>query len=86
MYSAAARGVNLTEVESTLEGNCDVRGALGLSDQVPNGFQDIKVSFRVKGDAPREKLQDIVDNTPKSSFVFDTISRAIPVSVELVDE
>ena len=57
VYSASARGVKLTEVESTLEGNCDVQGALGLSDAVPNGFQDITVSFRVKGDAPRETLR-----------------------------
>ncbi len=85
VYSATARGVKLTEVESTLEGNCDVRGALGLSDEVPNGFQDIKVSFKVKGDAPRDTLQDIVDNAPKRSFVFDTLTRTIPVSVELVD-
>ncbi len=85
VYSAAARGVTLSEVESTLEGNCDLRGALGLSDDVPNGFQDIKVSFRVKGDAPPEKIQAIVEKAPTRSFVFDTLTRAIPVSVELVD-
>ena len=86
VYSASARGVKLTEVESTLEGNCDVQGALGLSDAVPNGFQDITVSFRVKGDAPRETLRDIVEKAPQRSFVFDTISRGIPVSVELADD
>ena len=86
VYSAAARGVNLSAVESTLEGNCDLRGALGLSEEVANGFDDIKVSFKVQGDAPRETLQNIVDNAPKRSFVFDTMSRAIPVTVELVDD
>ncbi len=86
VYSAAARGVKLTEVESTLEGNCDVQGALGLSDAVPNGFQDIKVAFKVKGDASRDTLRDIVDAAQTRSFVFDTINRAIPVTVELVDD
>jgi uncharacterized OsmC-like protein len=85
VYSAAARGVTLTEVESTLEGNCDVQGALGLNDDVHNGFDDIKVSFKVKGDAPREQIESIVANAPKRSFVFDTLTRAIPVTVELVD-
>ena len=85
VYSAAARGVKLSEVESTLEGNCDVQGALGLSDDVPNGFQDITVSIKIKGDAPREKLQAIVKNAQARSFIFDTMSREIPVSVKLVD-
>jgi acyl dehydratase len=34
VYSAAARGIRLTEVESTLEADLDVRGAMGLADQV----------------------------------------------------
>ena len=77
--------MKLSEVESTLEGNCDVQGALGLSDDVPNGFQDITVSIKIKGDAPREKLQAIVKNAQARSFIFDTMSREIPVSVKLVD-
>src|SRR5438046_5838028 len=55
VYVAAARGVRLTEVESTLEGDMDVQGALGLSNDVRNGFEHIRVSFRVAGDAPEEK-------------------------------
>src|SRR5436190_21538731 len=47
VYIAAARGVRLTEVESTLEGDMDVQGALGLSDEVRNGFSRIRVSFKV---------------------------------------
>src|ERR671934_1973023 len=70
VYVAAARGVHLTEVESTLEGDMDVRGALGLSDEVRNGFERIAVSFRVKGDAPAEKLQEVVERAQKRSAVF----------------
>ena len=40
-----ARGVELTEVESTFEGNADVRGALGLSDEVRNGFESIRATL-----------------------------------------
>ena len=53
--------MRLTEVESTLEGDMDVRGALGLSDEVRNGFTQIRVSFKVKGDAPEEKLREVVE-------------------------
>ena len=45
VYVAAARGVRLTAVESTLEGDMDVRGCLGLSGEVRNGFDRIRASF-----------------------------------------
>ena len=54
---AAARGVNLTEVESTVEGDIDLRGILGLSGQVRNGYNQMRVHFRIKGDAAPEKLR-----------------------------
>src|SRR3954454_11724632 len=83
VYIAAARGVRLTEVESTLEGDMDVQGALGLSDDYRNGFEHIRVTFRVKGDAPEEKLQQIVERAQQRSAVFDMVSHGVPVSVQL---
>ena len=49
---AAARGVNLTEVSSTVEGDIDLLGILGLSNEVRNGYQQIRVGFTVRGDDP----------------------------------
>jgi uncharacterized OsmC-like protein len=83
VYVAAARGVALTEVESTLEGNMDVRGALGLSDEVRNGFSDIRITFRVNGAAPREKIQEIVDRAQARSAVFDMVSHGVPVDIQV---
>ena len=51
---AAARGVNLTEVTSTVEGDIDLLGILGLSRRVRNGYQQIKVTFNVEGRRPRQ--------------------------------
>src|SRR5437762_14145390 len=51
VYVASARGVRLTRVESSLEGDMDLRGALGLSDECRNGFDHVRVTFRVEGDA-----------------------------------
>lgn len=84
VYVAAARKVRLTEVESTLEGEMDVRGALGLSDEVRNGFSAIKVSFKVKGDASPEKLREVVERAQARSVVFDIVSHGVPVEVGLV--
>jgi uncharacterized OsmC-like protein len=83
VYVAAARGVHLTEVESTLEGDMDVQGALGLSDDYRNGFERINVSFRVKGDAPEEKLREVVERAQKRSAVFDMVTHGVPVTVEM---
>lgn len=83
VYVAAARGVHLTEVESTLEGDMDVRGALGLSDDYRNGFEQIRVSFRVKGDAPEEKLREVVARAQQRSAVFDMVTNGVPVTVDV---
>ena len=83
VYVAAARGVRLTEVESTLEGDMDVRGALGLSDDYRNGFEQIRVSFRVKGDAPDEKLREVVARAQQRSAVFDMVTNGVPVTVDV---
>ncbi len=78
---AAARGVTLSEVESTVEGDIDLRGILGISDEVRNGYQGIRVSFRIKGDAPAEKLREIVEQSQRRSAVFDVLSNGVPVAV-----
>lgn len=76
---AAARGVKLTEVEASVEGDMDVRGILGLSDEVRNGYQSIRANFTIKGDAPEEKLRQIVEQAKARSAVFDIITNETPV-------
>lgn len=78
---AAARGVKLTEVESTVEGDIDLRGILGLSDQVRNGYERMRVHFRVKGDAAPEKLQAIVAQAKARSAVFDVLTNGTAVEI-----
>lgn len=78
---AAARGVTLESVESTVEGDMDLRGILGLSDEVRNGFAGVRISFKVKGDAPAEKLREIVEQSRARSAVFDVLANGIPVTV-----
>lgn len=86
VYVAAARKVRLTYVESTLEGNMDVRGALGISDEVRNGFTDIRVTFTVKGDAPEPKLREVVARAQQRSAVYDIVTNGVPVAVEIATD
>jgi len=83
VYVASARGVHLTEVESTLEGDMNVQGTLGLSDEYRNGFEQIRVTFRVQGDAPEAKLREIVARAQQRSAVFDIVTNGVPVSVNV---
>ena len=78
---AAARGVKLTEVESTVEGDIDLRGILGLSNDVRNGYERMRVNFRIKGDAAPEKLREIVEQSTARSAVFDVLTRGTVVEV-----
>ena len=79
---AAARGVNLTEVSSTVEGDIDLLGILGLSDDVRNGYQQIKVSFVIRGDDP-DKLRSVVEQSRRRSAVFDVVTNGVPVSIDV---
>ena len=83
VYHAAAKGVTIHSMESRLEGEIDLQGFLGLKDDVPRGYKEIRMYVDIDADAPPEKLAEIVALGPTYSPVFDTITRAVPVSVEL---
>src|SRR5688572_8052154 len=80
---AAARGVTLTSIESRVEGDIDLQGILGISDKVRNGYQRIRVSFDIKGDAPAEKLREIVEQSRARSAVYDVLTNGVPVDVTI---
>jgi len=70
-------------VESTLTGDMDVRGALGVDPEPRNGFERIVVSFRVTGDAPAEKLREVVERARQRSAVYDMVTNGVPVAVQV---
>ncbi|MNL77969.1 OsmC-like protein [compost metagenome] len=60
-----------------------MRGFLGLSDEVRNGYQNIRVSFEIDADAPQETLRELVEIAKQRSPVFDIVSHGVPVEVGL---
>jgi len=78
---AAARGITLYEVESRVEGDIDLLGILGLSDKVRNGYEQLRITFKIRGDAPDEKLRQIVEQSRDRSAVYDTLTKGTPVSI-----
>jgi uncharacterized OsmC-like protein len=82
---AAARGVELTKVTSTVEGDIDLLGILGLSDgSVRNGYEQIRVNFYVEGDADDETLRGIVEQSRRRSAVYDALTNPTPVVIDVV--
>jgi len=79
---AAARGVTLTSVESTVEGDIDLLGILGLSDEVRNGYQQIRVGFHLEGD-DADKLRGVVEQSRLRSAVYDVLTHGVPVSIDV---
>lgn len=80
---ASARGVELSLVESTLEGDIDLNGILGLSGEVRNGYEGIRASFRIEGDAPAEVLEQIVAQSVARSAVYDVLTNGVPVTLDV---
>jgi uncharacterized OsmC-like protein len=80
VYNAAALGIPLEKVESIYEGDLDLRGFLGLSDDVRSGFEEIRVKFELTGDLTDEQLEQLVAAQQRSP-VFDIVSNAVPVQI-----
>jgi len=78
---AAARGIKLNKVEAKIEGDIDLRGLLGLSKEVRNGYQGIKIAFEIDGDASPAQLEQIVMQSKARSAVFDVLTNGVPVSI-----
>lgn len=80
---ASAKGIKINGVESRYEGDIDLRGFLGLSEDVPVGYKEIRVYFKIDADVSDEQKKEMVQMAQKYSPVFNTIAKSAPVSVRL---
>ena len=80
---ASARGVTLHRVRSTVEGDIDLLGILGLSDAVRNGYRQIKVTFEIEGDASAEVLASLVEQSRRRSAVYDVLVNGTDVVIDV---
>ena len=83
VYHVSAKGIKIDEIESTLEGNLDLHGFLGLDENIRNGYEKIQVKFKIKSDASTEELEKLVQLAKRRSPVCDIMSNPTPVDVSL---
>ena len=82
VYHAAARGIVLDGLETTIEGDLDLRGFLGLDSAIRPGYQQIRVTIKVTGDFDDNQLAELTTLT-RYSPVRDIVSNPVPVAIDL---
>jgi uncharacterized OsmC-like protein len=80
---AAARGVTLHRVASTVEGDIDLLGILGLDRDVRNGYSQMRVRMEIEGDASPEELAALVEQSRQRSAVYDVLTNGTDVVLEV---
>ncbi|MFW6289463.1 MAG: OsmC family protein [Mariniphaga sp.] len=83
IYNAAAQNINVDKLEMNLEGDIDLHAFLGLSDTRRPGYNNIRLTYTVKADAPEEKLKELCSYVQKTSPVLDIIRNPVPVSISM---
>ena len=80
---AQMREIQLRSVSATLEGGMDIRGILGVDSDVRNGFDGIKVTYKIDADASPDDIKALVAQSQKRSAVYDIITNPTNVTVEV---
>lgn len=81
--NATAAGIEIKDLKVRLEGDLDLHTFLGLNPEGNAGFADIRVAVDLDSDATAEQLAELHDKVTSTSPVGHTLSRAVPVSIEL---
>lgn len=84
VYHAAAKGIKIEEMETRFEGDIDLRGMLGLPGAKRSGYQQIRVIMKIKANASKEELDELV-KLARRSPVYNTISEPVDIQIKLED-
>ena len=82
---AAAQGITIDELRTELDGDIDLRAFLGITHDVRPGYKQIRITFYVKSDAPREKLRELMLLAERRSPVSDSVRHGVPIAFSLAD-
>jgi len=83
---AAALEIPIKRIEVGVDGSLDLRGTLGISKDVPVGFEDIHLRFDIAApDATAEQLRGLREKTEQYCVVMQTLVRPPTLQTEWVD-
>ncbi|MFN3547008.1 MAG: OsmC family protein [Mesorhizobium sp.] len=79
---AMARGITIRSMSTEMEGDIDLQGLLGLDDDVPAGYREIRIKMHVDADCSEKELEDLMSFAQAHSPVCNTVCRPVPVKIE----
>jgi uncharacterized OsmC-like protein len=79
---ATAMGIELTELDVTVEGDLDFRGTMGIDPETPVGFSAIRTKVRIGADAPAERLERLAQRAEKYCVVASTLRQSPELTLE----
>jgi uncharacterized OsmC-like protein len=83
IYHAAAHGVTINALEVEIEGDLDIRGFIGITDEVRRGYNQVRITFKVSADAPEERIREVCQMGQRYSPVFDIVTNRTPVQASM---
>lgn len=82
VYNAAAKGIEVRSLEFDLEGDLDLHGFLGLSEQVRPGYQNVRLTYTVDCDAEPDVIDELCTYVQRTSPVMDILRNPVDVQVQ----
>ena len=82
----AVRGITLESLSIETDGDIDLRGFLGIDPAVPNGYESLSCTVRIKGSGTKEQFAEIHNAVMATSPNFYNLSRAVALKPALVVE
>lgn len=76
---STALGIEIKDATIKAEGDLDFRGTLGVSKEVPVGFQTIRLSFLLESDATDEQIQTLAKLTERYCVVYQTLTKGVSI-------
>lgn len=80
-YNAAAQGITIRSLDFDLQGELDLHGFLGLSDDVRPGYSNVRVTYRIDCDAPDDKVDELCAHVQRTSPVLDILRNPVAVTI-----
>ena len=80
---AQHREIQLNSVTATIEGGMDIQGILGIDSDVRNGFDGVKVTYKIDADASEKDIKALVAQSQKRSAVYDIVTNPTNITVEV---
>lgn len=82
--NAAAMGIELDDLRFELEGDVDLRGFLGISEDVRAGYNTVACTAYIEADASDEELAELQERVETTSPLMDNITNAVPLETDVV--